>query len=196
MTFKSTSEGMNHIARVASASTRPHPNGRIDLIPTDAREPEEYYNTIRDQYLAMNAQLKIIHARLTELKLQLRETLPFEKFGALKRERDQLAEQYSGLTEECKRLRADVRTSGKDAWAVTFYGIAKRILGTETFNKLDLEVKTLLGRPITEVAAGESEWSEQKRIAKQKGDRRNQMRRNMRQKMRVRAAIAAKEERA
>lgn len=196
MTFKGTSEGLNHIARVASAATRPRANGRIDLIPPDAREPEEYYNTIRDQYLAMNSQLKSIQARLTELKLEMRETLPFERFSTLKRERDRLAEQYTALTPECKNLRAAVRVSGKDAWAVTFYGIAKRVLGVETFKKIEFEVQNLLGRPITEVAAGEGEWSEQKKVSSQRGDRRNQMRRNFRNKMEARARVASKEERA
>jgi hypothetical protein len=195
MTFKGVSEGLNHIARVASASTRPHANGRIDLIPPDALEPEEYYNTIRDQYIAMNARQKSIQVRLTEINLELRATLPFGKFKPLDDERQRLAQQYTELQSACVRLRAEVRTSGKDAWAVTFYGIAKRVLGSETFKKLEYEVEALLGRPITEVEAGEGEWSAQKRVSKQRGDRRNQMRRNLQKKMRFHSAMAEKKQR-
>lgn len=193
MTFKGTSEALNHIARVASASTRPHANGRIDLIPDDAREPEEYYNTIRDQYLAMNARHKSIQQRLTELKTEMRQTLPFELFRALSQEREDLAKQFTELTPALVKLRSDVRLTGKDAWAVTFYGIARRVLGVETFKKLDREVEILLGRPITEVSQGEAEWSETKRASKQKGDRRNQARRQFRAKVHKRAALSSRD---
>jgi len=76
---------------------------------------------------------------------------------------------------------------------VTFYGIAKRVLGNETFIKLEREVEILLGRPITEITGGEAEWSDQKRLSSQKSDRRNQMRRNFRNKMHKREALSKRD---
>ena len=192
MTFKSTSQNLSYVARVASASTRPHANGRIDLIPEDAREPEEYYNTLRDQYLAMNQRHQDIRERLTAIKLKLRETMPYADFKKLLDEREALAGQYTELTSELVKLRADVRVSGKDAWAVTFYGIAKRFLDGETMKKIDREVGELLGRPMTEVQAGEAEWSDRTRASKQRGDRRQQARRNRLERERVAEVLRSK----
>lgn len=192
MTFKGTSEALNHIARVASASTRPHANGRIDLIPENAREPEEYYNTIRDQYLLLNDQHGRTRQRLTEIKIELRATLPFEAYRALNEERERLAAQYSALTPQLVELRSLVRATGKDAWAVTFYNIAKRIIGVDAFIKLETEVELLLGRKITEVAKGEGEMSDRARISTQRGDNLRQRRKQMRERQRRRAAVAEK----
>jgi len=48
--FKNASDNLNFIARTASHATKPSHTGRINDIPSWAREPEEYYNSIRDQY--------------------------------------------------------------------------------------------------------------------------------------------------
>jgi hypothetical protein len=75
MSFKSTSENLNHIKRVASTSTRLSPTGRIDLIPENAREPEEYYNEIRDQYKLLADQLYDTELKLADINKQLRITI-------------------------------------------------------------------------------------------------------------------------
>jgi hypothetical protein len=41
--FRSVSEKLNHIARVASAATRPRANGRVDLIPKNILTAAEEY---------------------------------------------------------------------------------------------------------------------------------------------------------
>jgi hypothetical protein len=151
MTFKNTSGSLNHIARVASASTRPRATGRIDLIPPDAKEPEEYYNTIRDQYFEMNARFQHNQARLTELKAQLRQNLPKYGYERANAEYVNLKPQQAKLQDELAHLRIAVHAAGANAYGIVFKEVAKRVLDSETIVKIAREVEALLGRPEHEI---------------------------------------------
>lgn len=191
MTFKSTSQNLNHIQRVASASTRPRANGRIDMIPEDAREPEEYYNSIRVQYEVLNREFYDIQIELSELNKKLKLTLPFSMFATLSAKRERLTTRYNEIKGEVGELRIIVRATGKEAWAFAFYAVARRVLDRELFIKLDQEVQELLGRNMTEVTAGETEWSSEKKAASQIADRRQAKRKRYRDSAPTRAYKAS-----
>lgn len=164
MTFKSASENLSHISRVASASTRPRANGRIDLIPSDAKEPEEYYNLIRDQYLAMSERFTSNQARLAELRQQGFNRKDHEEYAAL-------AEQQTRLQTELTPLRHAVHAAGANAWGILFKEVARRVLDWDTFIKIENEVKALLGRPEYEIkksAGRNTKESEKRRLRRSK----------------------------
>jgi hypothetical protein len=151
MTFKATSEAENYLARTGSSSTRPMANGRIDMIPPDARAPEEYYRSIRDQYVAMNERFQANQRRLTELRAHLLRKLPLQEYEAVKAEYEALRPQQTVLQAELSRHRATVHAAGADAFGIVFKDIAKRILDNAVFMKIINEAEAVLGRPEHEI---------------------------------------------
>lgn len=182
MTFKTTSENLNHIGRVGSASTRPHANGRIDLVPADAREPEDYYNSIRDQYLLMSSQQRKVQDDLAALNKRLKETLPWDEFKPLADERDRLRALAVELQNKCTHFRVDVRQAGKVAWSLAFHAIAKRVLDRERFIELERQTNEALGRSMTEVAKGGAELSERAKDSDNKAKHRRERRKAFRER--------------
>jgi hypothetical protein len=155
------------VNRVASASIKPYATGRIDQIPVEAKEPEEYYNSVRDQYLLLSNQFQDVQAKLADINKQLRVTLPFPEFDRLNKEKQRLGDIHRKLQQECSDMRSLVCAAGRDAWAATFYAVARRCLEPEIFRKIDREVKDLLGRNIQEIKIGEAQWSQTKRNSTQ-----------------------------
>jgi hypothetical protein len=154
MTYKSFSEAMNHIKRTGSAATREHATGRIDMIPADAREPEEYYNTIRDQYAVLHKQFVANQDRLTWLKAALLKNLPHGDYISLSTEYDNLRAQQTKMQQTIMELRPAVRAAGANAWGVAFKVIARQLLDLELFLKINKEVETLFGRKEHEIKSG------------------------------------------
>jgi hypothetical protein len=146
MTYKNTSENLNHIERVASASTRPRANGRIDLIPRDARQPEEYYTTIREQYFALSERFQRNQARLTELNATLRNNLSRRDFERANAEYTNLKSQQTKMQGELGTLRPTVHAAGQNAFGTVFKAVAKQRLDNATFMAIVREVETLTGR--------------------------------------------------
>jgi Iap family predicted aminopeptidase len=178
MTYKTANENLNHIHRVASASTREHANGRIDMIPPNAREPEEYYNTIRDQYFAMNASFVRNQERLRVLKEQLRHTLPHHDYLRVNAEYNNLASRQTKMQDDLSNLRLIVHAAGSQAFGTVFKEVAKLVLDYETFVKICREVETLLGRPEHEIKqrGGKANPTEHQRQRKKLQERRQQVR--------------------
>jgi hypothetical protein len=152
MTFKGTSESLNHINRVASASTRERANGRIDMIPKNAREPEEYYNSVLEQYRVLREENEKIKSRIEEVqKLLAKPLLPYVERIRLSPEQDILQSQRGTLESKLEHMRQLVRKAGEQAWAELFHSIAKTMLEKDQFIKINNEVERLLGRKEHEV---------------------------------------------
>jgi hypothetical protein len=178
MTYKNVSENLNHVGRVASAATREHANGRIDLIPRDAQQPEEYYNTIRDQYFEMSAAFQKNQTRLTELRATLRQRLPRSEFERANAEYNNLAARQTKMQGELVDLRRTVHAAGANSYGIVFSEVAKRLLDFETFTKIRRETDTLIGRNQHEVTlrAGKSPENENEKQRRKLADRRRDVR--------------------
>jgi len=57
MTYKNASDLQDYQKRVGSHATKPSRTGRINDLPAWAKEPEEYYRSIRDQVQSLIDQL-------------------------------------------------------------------------------------------------------------------------------------------
>lgn len=160
--FKSTSENLNHINRVASASTREHATGRIDMIPAWAREPEEYYNSVKQQWEVLSSRMREIADQLAEINYKLKRQLPRNEFDFLRSEKIRLGTIYTDLQPEAVKIREIVRAAAMDSWANVFYHCASLMLSREVFSSIDKATQEMLGRSTTGINKGRSEFSEQK----------------------------------
>jgi len=161
--FKNASDNLNFIARTASHATKPSRTGRINDIPSWAREPEEYYNSIRDQYRSLADQLAKAQASLTDVNEKLKATLPFKEYDHLRQHKERLAARHSLLQQQAGHYRALARAAGANAWGVVLYHVAQRLLPPEDFLVIEKEVQDILGRERFEIAKGDGELSEQTR---------------------------------
>jgi hypothetical protein len=158
--FKASSDKLDYINRVGSHATKARGTGRIDDIPPWAREPEEYYNSIRDQYQALADQFADVQAQLAVINEKLRVTLPFKDFENLRLHKERLAARCTMLQEQAKAYRSLARAAGEKAWATVFYHCAQFVLGKDEFRRIEEQTKEILARPQFEIEAGRSDRSE------------------------------------
>lgn len=164
--FKSTSERASFKERVASHSTKGFANGRVDVLPPQARELEVVYSGLVEQYKVADQQVALAEKELKRVDDALRLTMPrplYEKFIS---ERVALIRKVSVLRTELGTLRNVVRAAGEKAYTECFYYLAERRLAKELFRSVDEEVMCIMGRPRHELI--ESQKSKARRSRKQK----------------------------
>ena len=144
--YRKTSESGNYLERVASHATKPSATGRIDDIPKWAQEPEEYYNSLKEQYALMQDMLAQLTEEYSWTLKQLRNTLPFEEFKRLDEHRYQVNQLRQALQEESGGLRKAVVAAGQDAWGIVWRLCAQQRLDATTFAAIETEAGDLLGR--------------------------------------------------
>jgi hypothetical protein len=172
--YKSLHESHDHLKRIGSASTRPSRRGIIRDVPAWAKEPEEYYNSLLEQYDQMTDQLHDLRERVIWLKKQLKARLPFETFKQLKDELDFAGPRLSELEINVGQLRTITRAAAVNAWGTVFYKCAELILDRETFLRIDDQAKEILQRQCQELGKAHSEKS---RETKKAENRKTQLKR-------------------
>lgn len=161
--YKGASDKLSHINRVASHATKPHGNGRIDEIPSWAREPEEYYNSIKQQYESIGTRLYQAREKVISIKQKLKQKLPWEEFNRLNHQLSHAQPLLIDLEKEASHLRGLARAAARNAWGAVFYYCAELLLDKETFFKINDEAKLILARPMQEIAPGHAEKSNKER---------------------------------
>jgi vacuolar-type H+-ATPase subunit I/STV1 len=159
--FKDSADKLDYIKRVGSHATKPRPSGRIDEVPAWAAEPEQYYNSVRDQYRLLADQLVKTQNALVEINAKLKETLPFKDYEHLRLHKERLGARYGELQEQASHYRSLARAAGEKAWSMVFYHVAERLLTPEDFRALRMETDEIIGRHMYEVKTGEGDKSEQ-----------------------------------
>jgi hypothetical protein len=181
--YKGSSDKLSYIDRVASHSTKARPSGRIDDIPAWAREPEEYYNSVRDQYRLLADQLAKIQHDLAAIneKMKVKAGLPFKEFEHLRKHKERLAAKFTALKPQAGAYREIARAAGERAWASVFFHLAQMLLTPDDFRILLKETQELLGRNQVEITKGDGEYSEERREAIRRSEQRKKRRRRFRQ---------------
>lgn len=152
--FKKASDRQSYQQRVASHATKPSPTGRVDDIPSDAKQPEEYYRSLADQFRALLDRYQAAGEEIAELNLRLRATLPFREFQLLKAERDRLGEIHQATQMKLAEYRPLLRAAEDNAWGTTFYECAERLLDRALFIKIDEATREFLQRDRREFGSG------------------------------------------
>jgi hypothetical protein len=157
MMYKQTSDSHDYLKRVGSHSTKAHPTGRIDDIPAWAADPEQYYNTLRDQYTNLINQLHKTEEQLVEINRKFKIRLPLKEFDHLRQHKERLGAIYAKLQSEVINLRPLVRALGAKSWTSVFYEVAFRLLNREDFKVIAAETRALLQRDQFEIRKGQEE---------------------------------------
>ena len=183
--FKTSSGKLDYISRVGSHATKPRAGGRIDDVPSWAKEPEEYYNSIRDRYQALADQFADIQTQLAVINDKLKVTMPFKDFENLRLHKERLAARATVLQERVKAYRTMDRAAGEKSWATVFYHCAQFVLGKDEFRRIQEQTKEILARPLFEIKPGQADMSESTR---------NNLRRHEKQKRRRHVFRARRED--
>ena len=155
--YKTTQDQGDFRNRVASHATKPSRRGIIRDIPAWASEPEEYYNTLLEQFDALTTRLHDTRERVIWLRRQLKASLPFETFTRLQHELDHAGPLLQELEQQSGLLRATVRAASNNAWGAVFYFLASERLPGDIFRDLDKATQELLQRPHQELDKGAAE---------------------------------------
>ena len=145
MTYKGNQDSIDWIGRTGSHATRPLANGRIDLAPHEAK-PEDYYNTVKDQWQSLYKQLGETRERVAELKAKLQPRLPYKEFQHFKQQYDQSVELLNKLTCEQADYRLLARAAAHNAFGSVFIEVAKRVLDKKVFFQIFNDARKILGR--------------------------------------------------
>jgi hypothetical protein len=183
MTFKGVSNVENYLRRTGSHATKEQRTGRIDTIPTWAQEPEQYYNSIKEQSQAVFSQFSYLQGRLTEINKEINSGVSKDQFFRLRAEKENLGEKYHALQIEAASYRELMRAAGLKAWTIAFYEMARRKLPPETFSMLIRETREIMGRSEYEIKKGQSEWTPEHREKVRQKTRRQEKRRAFRAKL-------------
>lgn len=179
--YKNSTNQLHYIKRAGSHSTKESRTGRIDAIPAWAQEPEDYYNSIRDQYRLLADQLIKLQTDLTEINIKLKVSLPRKEFDHLTQHRERLRARYTALQSQASSYRALARASAEKSWTTVFFYCAATLLKPEDFALLQKETRDILARPPQEINKGEGELTEQQRRIVRAGGQRQKRRRKFRE---------------
>lgn len=155
--FKGTSDNKHYIDRTGSHSTKPSRRGIINLVPDWAREPEEYYRNLKEQFDFQTTVLAESSEKLTWIKERLKNTLPFEEYKRLSSELEIAKTKKLSAEKWLSDNRALIRAIGFHAWGSVFRFAAKDILDMKTFQKIDAVAAELLNRDIEEIKKSHGE---------------------------------------
>jgi hypothetical protein len=83
--FRKANDQLSFLQRVGSHATKEHATGRIDAIPPNAEQPVEYFNSLHDQYKALQAQYQPLVQEAATYRERLKQTMPYKEFSEFKR---------------------------------------------------------------------------------------------------------------
>lgn len=161
--YKTTSDKLDRIARVSSHATKGSPTGRVDDLPPDVQEAENYYASLRDQWEKIQDELHTLSNEVHDLKQRLRSTLPHQEFRRVRDTLDRKAERLVMLQRESGDMRAMARAASHESWGALWMFCAQKVLDHKTFMRIDDEVAAWMARPHQEIGKGSGEESAHQR---------------------------------
>lgn len=126
--FKKTSERLSHMERVASHATKEHASGRIDMIPTDAQQPVDYFNDLHDQYKSLNANYQLLMAEAAMLRRQLKQRMSYDEFRRIEGQSNAVGQMMHHIQQRLADLRPSIRDARRDATGAFKWHLAKEML--------------------------------------------------------------------
>jgi hypothetical protein len=148
--YKGTSEKQNFIGRVASHSTKGYANGRVVLLPAEARREQTYQST-KEQYEIAKAELRELEPTIPILKKKLVKTLPYKEYSLISNEISFAMMRQQELKTILGELRLHIRNRGESSYGGIFYRIAKQRLSKDILIEIEKEVSEALGRHVYEI---------------------------------------------
>ncbi len=148
--FKASSERQHFTRREGSHSTKGRANGRVDILPPEARRKEELYQSAKGQFDALEEHVSRLKTQRVEIIADGGYKHKPWKLEKLKLIDDQLL----NLSTERGRLATVARAAGSEAFGWCFMAIAEVRLTRELFREISEETERLMGRKEAEVSGG------------------------------------------
>ena len=185
--YKNTSDKLTYIERVASHSTKEHPNGRIDAVPANAEPPTEYFNTLYKQYNTLFENYKLLTADAAVFRQKLRQRLQRDDYQQTQTQYSRICEQMHHIEEQFAELRPLIRSARNNAADGFRWNMAKTILRADDVRHIENQCSVFLGAslPVHEGMRKRSpgemqgEAHDKARESSKRRDRRGMARKNM-----------------
>ena len=126
--FKKANDQLTYVGRTGSHATREHATGRIDMIPSSAEQPVEYFNTLHDQYKALQAQYQPLVKQAAVCREQLKRTMPHEQYRRTQASYVAACEAIARIEQQFAELRPLIRAARNDAKTEFMWQMAKTLL--------------------------------------------------------------------
>ena len=143
--YSKTAKSSHYLPRVGSYSTVPHRNGRVDVLPPEARDAELTYLDCKEQIETLVAEQLKCEARAKDLHRQLAISQPKELFHRLAKAQQDVGKRLQSLQQNMRELRQLGRAACDHAFAVVFFHVAKMRLSPELNKTIFGETQSLLG---------------------------------------------------
>jgi hypothetical protein len=145
MTFKSASERQSFTSRVASHSTKGHANGRVDVLPPEARPQAQLFNEADKQYNIAKLAHENVLVDMKAVKKKLKRTLPFDEFRRLSERLENLKALEENTRNTLSKYREIRKSADNEAFCSVFYRVAELRLEKVIFMELDQEAIREMG---------------------------------------------------
>jgi hypothetical protein len=179
--YKTTSDRTTYLERVASHSTKEHATGRIDNIPSWAKEPEEYYLSLRERVDSLTIQRDKAVAKMTAINQRLLKMLPHDEYRLLINQRGVASDYAKHFDSELREFREMLRAAAANSWSLVFYHCARMLLTDDEFMTITKETDSVLGRRTYDNIRP----TRQMRLAEKTAEEREQIRMKEREKRRL-----------
>lgn len=147
--FKKTSDRLSYIERVASHSTKERANGRIDMIPADAKQPVDYFNTLHDQYKIMLNNYKLLMADAAALRARMQQRMTFEAYQQTNSQLDAIGCQMQHAQDQLAELRQLVRGARGEAAFAFKWHLAKVMLREQDVLQINKQSELFIAEHLT-----------------------------------------------
>lgn len=146
--FKKSSDREAFIHRTGSHATKEYASGRIDAIPTWAKEPEEYYLSLRERVESVRHQLTAAQANMGQLTQKLKNQLPYAEYRIAQSQAAYWSDMCRALGQSLNNYTSLLRAAASNSWALVFYRCAEAHLAPDMLERISKDTTDLLGRPI------------------------------------------------
>ena len=143
--YGKTSKTAHYLPRTGSYSTVPHRNGRVDVLPPEARDAELTYLECKEQIDTLIAEQLKCEARAKDLRKQLEISQPKELFHRLSKAQQDVGKRLQSLQANMREVRQLGRAACDHAFAVVYFHVAKMRLSPELQKTIFGEAQSLLG---------------------------------------------------
>jgi hypothetical protein len=174
--YKKASQAQQRIHRTGSHATMPSATGRIDLMPAWAVEPEEYYNTLREQFAHLVDYLAVLRERIAPYTDMLKRPMLKDEYEDAREIHDEYGQMMAMIERQMEALRPLVRNADQCSRDALAWHLAKNHLTMGEIPAIEKAVVELIRdwRPRNTLPRAHSELVG---IQHDKESRRNQQRR-------------------
>lgn len=144
--YKSAMRNLMRITRTGNDATKPHPVGRVDMMPAWAEEPEEYYNTLREQFARLVAYIDEFKTRIVPLDELLKHPsmISIDECVIAQERRDDYGRLVNIFKQQLAELDPLVKAADMASRDAIKFHLAKRYLDFDALQRIEADADKLV----------------------------------------------------